>query len=155
MAEEMVRRRATRGWAEAYGARCCQMPAIPDRTARTDGPDPVESPPLLVCRVDVHVEDDTMRLSVDGEIDISTIDSIEYRVERARTERDFRRLVLDLRGTTFMDSTGLRLLLTASRHAQDTGYELVVVRPPAPVYRAIEVTGLDRVLRFVDDPADA
>jgi anti-anti-sigma factor len=52
-----------------------------------------------------------------------------------------------MREVTFLDSTGLRILLAAH---QAEGFDLAVVPGPRAVAKAFEVTGLDRVLRFVD-----
>ena len=60
-------------------------------------------------------------------------------------------LVLDLRGLTFMDSTGVRLILQAREHALRHGAELVVVRGDATVMRVLELIGLEAQLDFVDD----
>jgi len=60
-------------------------------------------------------------------------------------------LVLDLRGLTFMDSTGVRLILQAQEHARKHGAELVVVRPPEHVMRVLELVGLDGQLDVVDE----
>ena len=60
------------------------------------------------------------------------------------------RLVLDLSEVTFMDSTGIRLILQASERARVHGAGFVVVRPPANVMRVLELVGLDEQLELVD-----
>ena len=57
--------------------------------------------------------------------------------------------MLDLRGLSFMDSTGLRLLVALNQRAQRHGFELTLVAPAAPVDKAIQVSGLDQTLPFV------
>jgi anti-anti-sigma factor len=52
-------------------------------------------------------------------------------------------LVVDLRDVTFMDSTGIRLLLFAREHARRCGASLVIVRGPDEVMRVLELVGLD------------
>ena len=59
-------------------------------------------------------------------------------------------LVLDLSELTFMDSTGIRLILQASQRALMQGAELVVVRPPDTVMRVLELVGLDEQLDLVE-----
>jgi anti-sigma B factor antagonist len=59
-------------------------------------------------------------------------------------------LVLDLSRLTFMDSTGIRLILQAQEHALRHDARLVVVRPPANVMRVLELVGLDEQLDLVD-----
>ncbi len=81
--------------------------------------------------------------------------SVEWRIRSLLSEAGTGHFLIDLRGVTFMDSTGWRLLLSLPGDARTGDYELAVVRPPPAVYRAIQIAGLDRVLPFVDDPAEA
>jgi anti-sigma B factor antagonist len=60
-------------------------------------------------------------------------------------------IVLDLSGLTFMDSTGIRLILQAGEHARRHGAQLLIVRPSDAVMRVLELVGLDEQLEIVDD----
>ena len=60
-------------------------------------------------------------------------------------------LVLDLRRLSFMDSTGIRLILQAREHARMHGAGFVVVRGPENVMRVLELVGLDEQVEIVDD----
>ncbi len=66
---------------------------------------------------------------------------------------EVRRLAVDLRSVTFIDSTMLALLLAASRRQNARGGELVVLVGPQTPMTAFKVTGFDRLLaiRWVDD----
>ena len=70
-----------------------------------------------------------------------------------RPGEDARRLAVDLRSVTFIDSTTLGLLLEATRrHQARHGKLLVLVGPQTPM-RAFQATGFDRLLaiRLVND----
>jgi anti-anti-sigma factor len=86
-----------------------------------------------------------------GELDISGADEIERTIEEVEASTTGN-LVIDLRALEFMDSTGLRLILSADARARDRGSELILVRGPEPVDRVFRMAALDRRLRFVDDP---
>jgi anti-sigma B factor antagonist len=58
-------------------------------------------------------------------------------------------LVLDLSALTFMDSTGIRLILQAREHAARHGAGFVIVRGPETVMQVLELVGLDQQLDFV------
>jgi len=60
-------------------------------------------------------------------------------------------LVLDLRGLTFIDSSGLRLVLETDMRARREARRLVIVRGPEAVHRVFLIALLDRRLEFVDD----
>jgi anti-anti-sigma factor len=104
----------------------------------------------------IRLEDsgDQLRIALEGELDIATTPTADAEVRRAE-ESGARLIVLDLRGLTFMDSTGLRLLVSADARARDGEHRLAIVRGPAEVQRVLELTGLDARLHVVDDPADA
>lgn len=94
-----------------------------------------------------------MRVALRGELDLAAAPVAEAALAKAEATADGAgEIVIDLRELTFMDSTGLRLLVTADRRASAGGRALVVVRGPAEVQRVIEVTGLDGRLRLVDEP---
>jgi anti-sigma B factor antagonist len=59
-----------------------------------------------------------------------------------------RAVVADLTRTTYCDSSGARVLLQASDRATASRGELRLVLPPGPVLRALQIMGLDRLLRI-------
>ena len=63
-------------------------------------------------------------------------------------------LVLDLSRVTFIDSTGIRLLLQAREHARRCGAEFGIVPGPADVTRVLELVGLDDQLPVVAPPRE-
>ena len=60
-------------------------------------------------------------------------------------------IVLDLAGLTFLDSTGLRMVVTADQRASAEERRLAVVRGPESVQRVFAITRLDEHLDMVDD----
>jgi anti-anti-sigma regulatory factor len=67
--------------------------------------------------------------------------------------REVRRVAVDLRSVTFIDSTTLAMLLAVSRCLRARGGELLVLVGPRTPMTAFEVTGFDRLLaiRRMDD----
>ena len=88
-----------------------------------------------------------------GEVDLVTVHEVRSHVREAAGQSG--RVVLDLRQVTFMDSSGLRLLVEAQQLADQDGFAFAVVRGPASLERLFEVTGLDGRLELHDDPAQA
>ena len=86
-----------------------------------------------------------------GELDLDTAPALDDELERTR-EQAGARLVLDLRTLTFMDSTGLRLLIRWDTLAREQGFEFAIVPGPEVVQRVIRLTGMDGHLT-VADPA--
>ena len=63
-----------------------------------------------------------MRITLEGELDIATAPALESALRDSRTAmRRPERRVVDLRGLTFMDSSGLRAILSANGAARRDG----------------------------------
>ncbi len=103
--------------------------------------------------VDVRRRDDVAIVRPRGELDLATVETLRAALDRVENAA---RLVLDLRGLSFIDSTGLRLLVALHQRAQRDGFQLTLIAPAAPADKAIQVSGLDQVLPFVaaDDAVD-
>lgn len=98
-----------------------------------------------------QVGDDGQRAFVrlSGELDIAT--AAQGGLAIARAERDQApTLELDLSGLTFIDSTGLRLLLAVRERALAADRRLVLRRGPYAVQRILEITALASLFEFVD-----
>ena len=91
-------------------------------------------------------------LALAGELDVASAAEAEKRlVALALAPGD--QLVLDLRAVTFIDSTGIRLILQAREQARRHRAGFVVVRGPGEVMRVLELVGLDEQLDIVTRPA--
>ena len=64
-------------------------------------------------------------------------------------------LVLDLHALKFLDSTGLRLILSANSRALRAGRRLLIVPGNAAVRRIFQLTGVTKRLDIFDDDAAA
>jgi anti-anti-sigma factor len=113
----------------------------------------VDRPRPQPFAVDVKRANGVAIVQPHGELDVATVQTLRAALDGVvNTER----LVLDLRGLSFFDSTGLHLLVALDQRARRDGFELTLVAPAAPVDRAIHVSGLDHALPFVaaDDAVD-
>ena len=103
---------------------------------------------IFDCRT--SVEPGGVRLAMTGELDLASAGRVEE--ELAAVERDApARIVLDLRGLTFMDSTGLRLVAGADARARESGRRVTIIQGPEAVRRVFEITRLDERLDIVAD----
>jgi anti-anti-sigma factor len=104
---------------------------------------PPDRPALLV---DIQSARDGARLVIaDGEIDLETSPMLADAVRDVLDGDDPARVVLDLAAVTFIDSTGISLLLTSAEQARRQGTELRV-EPSPVVRRVLGIAGVDRVL---------
>ena len=100
-------------------------------------------------RIDVEPSRDSVRVAPVGELDIATVDKLQAEVSRL-LETGFAKIVLDLRGVRFLDSTGLRLVLELDAAAREASQELTIIRGSAVVQRIFVVTQVSERLNFVD-----
>ena len=84
-------------------------------------------------------------LALTGELDMDSASKLEEAVREVCASGT--ELVIDLRKVTFMDSTGLRVLIVAAALCEEKGHELRII-PGEDIQRILEITGLDRVLPF-------
>jgi anti-anti-sigma factor len=84
-----------------------------------------------------------------GELDVATAGGVQRELERVEAT-DARSIVVDLSGLTFMDSTGVRLVLSARARSRADANRLALLRGPAAVQRTLELCGVDGLLPFAD-----
>lgn len=84
-----------------------------------------------------------------GDLDLSSAATLDAEV-RAAEGTDVDRIVVDLSGVTFMDSTGLRLLLQAEARSRADSSRLRLVRGSRRVQRVFELTNTEDMLPFID-----
>jgi anti-anti-sigma factor len=97
-----------------------------------------------LLRVDVHHDATaaTTRVSLHGDLDAVTADRVRQAlVEVLRLYRPGR-IDMDARDLAFLDSAGIRSLLLCQADAQRIGCRIVLVDPPRPIFRVLEITGL-------------
>jgi anti-sigma B factor antagonist len=88
-----------------------------------------------------------------GDLDLDTVHRVEAALAGLHDEGSGR-LVLDLRGLTFMDSTGLRLVIRWHTAAEDKGFEFAIVPGPEIVQRVFRLTGMEEHLKVAEPPAN-
>ena len=116
----------------------------------TDGPfQPPES-----FRCESRQDGDRCWVQPIGELDLDTAPALEQQMEAARAA-GAQSVVLDLRGLTFMDSTGLRLVIRWDTAAKAEGFEFAIVPGVDVVQRVFQLTGMDEHLPVAEPPPDA
>jgi anti-anti-sigma factor len=99
-------------------------------------PDRTASGQLLI---EHSPERDLVTLAIHGEIDIASVPALECEIDLA-AELAPSEIVLDMGGVSFIDSTGLRLLLRTQAKAD--GWQLVLRNVPDQALRVFELTGV-------------
>jgi anti-sigma B factor antagonist len=99
----------------------------------------------------VPLDEQAVCVEVEGELDLATAPQLEVLLRR---ELDAGHdVMLDLSAVTFMDSSGLRAIITSTRAANSNGTHLRIGGSLLPqIRRLIEITGLREVLPMEPEP---
>ena len=100
----------------------------------------------------VSRRDGVLWLSMAGELDVFTAPDLRAALREAPVGAD-ETLVLDLRGLTFLDSSGLAVILSAHESAARHGGKPVklVIKGSPPVEALFETIGAADYLELIDD----
>ncbi|MEA2310156.1 MAG: hypothetical protein QOE28_124 [Solirubrobacteraceae bacterium] len=86
-----------------------------------------------------------------GELDLATAPALDGALGRAFDAAGSGRVVLDLRELEFIDSSGLRTLLTARRRAEQAGSEFSLVAGHRGLERTLEIAGVHNVFSWIPE----
>ncbi len=107
-------------------------------------------PEAFSVRIEPHGE--TAVVVPTGELDLATAPALEAALTRAFESVGTGRVVLDLRELEFIDSSGLRTLLTARKRADDAGAQFSLIAGHRGLERTLEIAGVHSV--FTWTPAE-
>jgi anti-sigma B factor antagonist len=121
---------------------------------RQEGGTPLGSRPVEILDVRTEDRDGLVHMALVGELDLSSVAKVQEELRRIESDAPAT-LVVDLSKLSFLDSTGLRCILTADERARSEGRRIVIVRGPDAVQRVFAITRLEERLEMVDDAAAA
>jgi anti-sigma B factor antagonist len=111
---------------------------------------PLICTPVEILDVRTEDRDGLTHMALLGELDLSTVAKVQEELRRVEAGAPAT-LVVDLSKLTFLDSTGLRCIVTADERAREAGRRIVIVRGPDAVQRVFSITRLEERLEMVDD----
>jgi anti-sigma B factor antagonist len=94
--------------------------------------------------------DGQLRLAVAGELDMASAPLLLREIERLELDEPHT-LALDLGGVTFMDVTGMRVLLEAAQRARSRQASFVIYNPRSCASRVFGLTAVDQQLKIAFD----
>jgi anti-sigma B factor antagonist len=106
----------------------------------------IEFGALKIC---CERDGDVYAICLSGELDLATAGRLQRELERVEAS-DARSILLDLSGLTFMDSTGIRLMLNAHGRSRADSDRLTMLRGSPAVQRVLQLTGVADLLPFID-----
>jgi anti-sigma B factor antagonist len=102
--------------------------------------------PDFATDVTVEPSGETATVAISGDVDIGSAPGLREQLQRLEA----RKVVVDLSGVTFIDSTGLGVLVTAIKHAKESGGQLTLRAPSRSTRKVLEITGLSQLVAIED-----
>jgi anti-sigma B factor antagonist len=110
--------------------------------------------PAVELKVSSRSQGDHELVIASGEIDLYTAPRLQSELTAViASAAPASRVVVDMSGVEFCDSTGMNVLLSCLRQARERGGELELAAPRPAVRKILSVTGLDAVFTVADFPA--
>ncbi len=88
-------------------------------------------------------------LVITGEVDLACVDELRDQLH-AITSAPLGTGVVDLSGVTFLDSSGLGVLIAAKKHAVAANADLALAAPSPPCRKVLEISGADQYFEIRD-----
>lgn len=104
-------------------------------------------------RFEIQQDGPNAQVAVGGDFDMTGVLRLEPQLGRLLDAGGCERLLFDLSGLDFIDSTALGVLIDLDRRARMGDFELSIVPGPRHVQRVFEVTKLSETLPFQDPEA--
>lgn len=98
--------------------------------------------------VEIQIKDDVVRAYLSGEIDHHSAAEIREKIDESVIQARPKELVLDFALVTFMDSSGIGLVMGRFRLMQETGGKVILQNLPSPLKKVMKLAGLDRLAEF-------
>ena len=105
--------------------------------------------------VEITLQDRTLVAVLDGEIDHHCAQPMRTEIDEKITAYQPEVLVLDFAGVTFMDSSGIGLIMGRHRSMESIGGEVIVRNPPQHIRRVMRLSGMERIARSQMDAPSA
>jgi anti-sigma B factor antagonist len=107
-------------------------------------------PPGALFEIEVTSADDDVKVvALRGELDFEEAPTFARVLEELRTDGE-RKVVIDLSELTFIDSSGISVLVVAARAAAADGGTVVVASPSSHVRRVFDIVNLSELVAVED-----
>ena len=87
-----------------------------------------------------------LRVVVSGEVDVSNAEDLRAQIDAGLSDETVQEVEVDMDEVSYIDSTGIGVLVGSAHKAQDSGRVFQVLNPQANVLRILGLLGVDEVL---------
>ncbi|MFZ0444692.1 MAG: anti-sigma F factor antagonist [Bacillus sp. (in: firmicutes)] len=98
--------------------------------------------------IELEVKQEVLCIRLSGELDHHTADELRHKAVNAIESHDIRHIVLNLEHVSFMDSSGLGVILGRYKQIKQVHGEMVVCAISPPIQRLFDLSGLFKIIRL-------
>ena len=99
-------------------------------------------------QIEKKIERQTLLLYLRGELDMNTSENLRQVIDQEIDRRGIRSVTLDLEGVSFIDSSGLGVILGRYKKLLPLGGKIPMANVPPHVYKIMELSGLPKIIQF-------
>lgn len=104
--------------------------------------------------MDKKIERQTLTLCLAGELDMRTSENLRQAIDTEIDRRGIRIVILDLHDVTFVDSSGLGVILGRYKKLLPLGGKILIKHVPPHIYKIMELSGLPKIIPFESESSD-
>jgi stage II sporulation protein AA (anti-sigma F factor antagonist) len=109
----------------------------------------------LSLQVELTAKEQVLIIRLVGELDHHTAEKLRYQVEEKIESNGIRHILLNLEDLSFMDSSGLGVILGRYKQITQLGGKMIVCAISPSIYRLFELSGMFKILQIVDSEEQA
>lgn len=102
----------------------------------------------MSLNIEMMIKHDVLCIRLDGELDHHTAEELRELASTAIEEKDIRHIVLNLEQLSFMDSSGLGVILGRYKQIKQLHGEMVVCAVSPAIRRLLDMSGLFKIIRL-------
>lgn len=102
----------------------------------------------MSLNIEMEIKNDVLCIRLSGELDHHSADELREQATRAIEEYEVRHIILNLESLSFMDSSGLGVILGRYKQIKQLHGEMVVCAISPAVQRLFDMSGLFKIVRL-------
>lgn len=95
----------------------------------------------------METRDNILVVKLKGELDHHSAESTRKKIDKAVVEKGSRNIILDLKELTFMDSSGIGLIMGRYKNISEKDGKLIVISGNQYVDRILKLSGLLKIIK--------
>lgn len=103
---------------------------------------------IVSLKIDLQTKQDILCIRLQGELDHHTAEELKNKASQLIELGDIRHIILNLGDLTFMDSSGLGVILGRYKQIQAFGGEMIICAISPSIHRLFEMSGMFKIIRL-------